>query len=73
MRKPQHGTPKRQGGISLIPALWAEIDRVAAAAGVSRNQVMERALMATFGVASDLRKTGSGTRKTEEAEVVSLP
>ena len=73
MRKAHHGTTKRQGGISLIPALWEEIDRVAKAAGVSRNQVMERALMERFGVQGDIQKSEGRTRRTEDDEVVSLP
>lgn len=72
MRKPQHGQPKRQGGISLIPALWDEIDRVARAAGVPRNQVMERALMQAFGVSTESQKTRVESHRTEDEEVVSL-
>lgn len=39
-----NGKAKRQGGISLIPSWWDELDRAAALAGVPRNQVMERAI-----------------------------
>lgn len=48
MRKPSLGQAKRQGGLSLIPALWEEIDRVAKLAGVPRNQVIETTLMREF-------------------------
>ena len=74
MRKSHHGTPKRQGGLSLIPALWDRIDEVARAAGVPRNQVIERALMMSFGISDDVHKvTNNGHATSEDDEVVSLP
>lgn len=73
MRKAQHGTPKRQGGISLVPALWDRIDEVARAAGVPRNRVMERALMEAFGMPDDFQKVDRNVHKMDEAELVNLP
>ena len=73
MRKSQHGTPKRQGGISLVPALWERIAEVARQGGVSKNQVMETALMREFGVSTDSRKTVEKSRPTHEDDLVRLP
>lgn len=73
MRKTHHGTPKRQGGLSLIPALWDEIDRVAETAGVPRNQVIETVLMREFGVPNGSQNVDASSRKAEENEVVTLP
>lgn len=74
MRKPTLGQTKRQGGLSLIPALWDEIDRIAKHAGVPRNQVIEKALMEQFlpsGAPQESRDTARFARD-EEREVVAL-
>lgn len=63
MRNPQHGTPKRQGGISLIPELWAAIEQAAERGGVPKNRVMETILMREFGIAGDSQKTDKNDRK----------
>lgn len=72
MRKPLLGQTKRQGGISLIPDLWDEIDRIAKQAGVPRNQVMERALMQAFGVSADIQKM-DGKSRSANGEREPLP
>ncbi len=72
MRKPNLGQAKRQGGLSLIPALWEEIDRVAKLAGVPRNQVIETALMREFLPEWDSRFSSNSVHSTHE-ELVALP
>ena len=64
MKRSTTGQPKRQGGISLIPALWDAIDDAAKLAGVPRNRVMERILMEKFGLSTDYRKAATNSRET---------
>jgi hypothetical protein len=66
MRKPLLSQPKRQGGLSLIPALWEEIDRIAALGGVPRNRVIENALMEKFLPSADSQKVVAQSRKTSD-------
>lgn len=75
MRKPQFNQPKRQGGLSLIPALWDEIDRVASLAGVPRNRVIETALMEKFLPSGVPQKVMSESQvsRTEDTEMEALP
>ena len=73
MRKPHLSQPKRQGGLSLIPALWEEIDKVAALAGVPRNRVIETALMEKFLPSGTSQKVVTQTQKTAEEEMEPLP
>lgn len=72
MRKSTFGEKKRQGGISLIPALWDAIDEAARLAGVPRNQVMERALMERFGLLSEYRISGANSRSSVVAAEMEL-
>ena len=48
MRKALNGEAKRQGGVSLIPSDWAEVERVAALANIPKNQVFEAAIRHYF-------------------------
>lgn len=79
MTKRHYGTVKKQGGISLIPDLWARIDEAAEIAGVPRNRVMETVLMKAFGLAPDSLKSVTSTRMMQpstndrETAEVSLP
>lgn len=66
-RKTQRGVPKKQAGISLVPALWEAIDEAARRAGVRRNQVMETVLMREFGLERDLRKMPETSHETPTA------
>ena len=43
-----NGEAKRQGGVSLIPSDWAEVERVAALANIPKNQVFEAAVRHYF-------------------------
>lgn len=43
-----NGEAKRQGGVSLVPADWAELERVAALANIPKNQVLEAAVRHYF-------------------------
>ena len=73
MRKPALGQPKRQGGLSLVPALWDEIDRIAKLGGVPRNRVIETALMEKFlpdGIPHELSKAD---QKSRDRELERLP
>lgn len=69
MKRAAYGQPKRQGGISLVPALWEKIDEAARLAGVPRNQIMERALMERFGMVEESRNSGRNSRLAEELEL----
>jgi hypothetical protein len=73
MRRPELSQTKRQGGLSLVPALWDEIDRIAKLGGVPRNRVIETALMEKFlpsGIPHELSKT---EEKSRDKELERLP
>lgn len=68
MKQSEFGQPRRQGGISLIPALWERIEEAAELGGVSRNRVMERVLMERFGLATDVHKTTTRGRNMHSTD-----
>lgn len=68
MRKPDHGTPRKQGGLSLIPELWEAIDRTARLGKVPRNRVIETVLMREFGFEKDSQKTVENSQGAEPIE-----
>lgn len=71
MRKTHHGQVKRQGGLSLVPALWEVIQGIADAAGVPKNQVIENALMREFLPDGVSQKSIESVQNTDE-ELVNL-
>lgn len=57
-------------GISLLPAIWARIDRLAAAQDKSRSEVVEEVLSLHLPVIADLRKTEDNSQPSEELELL---
>ena len=66
MRK-EGSQPKRQGGISLRPETWEAVDRLAQAAGVPRNRVMETAVEEHVKRVLKVPENGRMPHKVEES------
>lgn len=67
MGKAHYRTPKKQGGLSLVPELWERIDEAARRAGVTRNRVIETLLMREFELDHDLQNQHVNKRHTKGA------
>jgi metal-responsive CopG/Arc/MetJ family transcriptional regulator len=67
MARKKRQSELRQGkGISLLPTLWARIDRLADAQDKSRSEVVEDVLTAFLPAIDDLRKTQDTTQSVGE-------
>lgn len=64
---------RREGrGISLLPALWARIDRLAEAQEKSRSEIVEEVLSLHLPAVVNFRKSDENTQRVDD-EVVDLP